>query len=289
MKTTKTLFFLFILTHSLSFSQTESTLSRKEVKKNMPTFISISSGGSMSNLRDFATSPLVYNGIQKHINLSRTKLNKNREFEIGVSYNFGNYSNSFNDHSLVSEVKTLSVFYSKLYEFKKLSSDNLNIKVGGLLNITGNNRVNSSLFNNSIGQEIIPTLLGSVKISKDFNRTETKTKKFLFFRYTLSERKRNLAFRLNIGLLNNSFRNGFVYSGQAAVLNESKRFDGYEFKMFSGFRASSSLDYTLTLKNKNKLQLSYVWDAYKTGGELDQLEMAHHLIRLTFMFNTNNK
>ncbi|MFC5045478.1 hypothetical protein [Aquimarina hainanensis] len=49
---------------------------------------------------------------------------------------------------------------------------------------------------------------------------------------------------------------------------------------------NTALTYTSYLKNKNALQFSYVWDAYKTGGDLDSLEMATHSIRFAFLFNT---
>ena len=124
---------------------------------------------------------------------------------------------------------------------------------------------------------------------KDVSRKEAKDKKLLFIKYHLKQRTRNLSFRLNVGLINSSFRNGFVYAGQSFILNEEKPFDDYQYKVFLGFRASSSLDYTIFLKNKNKIQLSYLWDAYKTGGDLDKFEMAHHTFKLTLLFNTNNK
>ncbi len=89
--------------------------------------------------------------------------------------------------------------------------------------------------------------------------------------------------------MNSSFRNGFIYSGQSQVLNDAKNFDGYVYKVFSGFRMGSQLDYTRYLKNKNAFQISYLWDAYRTGGQLDKFEMAHHTLRFSLQFNTNNK
>lgn len=287
----RTTFLLFLLIPFVSFSQSESTSNffKKELRKDIPIYIGITMGLNSSNFRDFATSPLIYKGIQKHIALSLVKYTKKQEFEIELSYSFGNYKNTFNEHSDVSKVKTLSMYYSKLYQLNKLSSEKLNIKIGFLDNTTFNLRINESLQNNAVGFEIFSTFFGSIKIMKDVSRKEAKDKKLLFIKYHLKQRTRNLSFRLNVGLINSSFRNGFVYAGQSFILNEEKPFDDYQYKVFLGFRASSSLDYTIFLKNKNKIQLSYLWDAYKTGGDLDKFEMAHHTFKLTLLFNTNNK
>lgn len=291
MKKIRTIFILLLLTPFASFSQSESTsvFSKKELRKDMSTYVEITWGLNSSNFRDFATSPLIYKGIQNYVALSRVKHNTKRESEIGLSYSFGNYKNTFNEHSAISAVKTLSIYYSQLYQLNKLSSEKLNVKIGGLFNTTGNIRTNESLQNNATGIEIIPTIFGSIKITSDVNRKEAKDKKFLFIKYHLNKRDRNLSFRLNLGLINSSFRNGFVYSGQSGILNKPNIIDNYQFKVFSGFRASTALDYTIFLNNKNKIQFSYLWDAYKTGGDLDKFEMAHHTLKLTFLFNTNNK
>ncbi len=274
----------------MGFSQNEGgTLSNKEQRKNRPAYIGITMGLSYSNFRDFATSPLIYSGVQSHFGLSALKMDQQREVGYGLSFTFGNYTNTFNDHTAISSVKTFSYYYSKLYAYKKLSSEKLNVKIGGLFNATSNIRINESLQNNGFGFEMFPTLFGSIKITKDISRKVDKQKKFLFIKYRLRQKTRNLAFRLNVGLVNSTYRNGFVYSGQAGILNEATVLDHYQFKFFSGFRMGSVLDYTVFLKNKNKMQFSYLWDAYKTGGDLDKFEMGHHILKLTFLFNTNNK
>jgi hypothetical protein len=274
---------------SLFSQENDSKVSRKELRKERPTYIGINVGGSSSSLRDFATSPLIYKGIQKHIGISRQKFNLRRESSIGVSYQFGKYNNTFNEQVSSSETKTMSLHYSQLYQINKSNTGSYNIKAGGMLNVTGNMRTNAGLQNNASGIEFIPTLFGSFKITKDISRKADKEKKFLFIKYKLKQKIRNLGFNLNIGLINSSFRNGYVYSGQSAVLNTPKLLDDYQFKLFSGFRMSSALDYSIHLRNKNIVQLSYLWDAYKTGGDLDKFEMAHHTIKFTFLFNTNNK
>ncbi len=284
---------LMLLVPLVSYSQNDSTtLSKKEERKEIPAYIGFTSGLSFSSFRDFATSPLFYTGSPIFISLSRIKADKKRESEFGLSYSFGNYSGNyssyFNNYIVRSQVKTASFYYSQLYRVNKLSSERFNVKIGGLFNASFNIRFNESLRNNAMGTELFPNLFGSVKITKDVSRRENKDKKFFFLKYRLNQRTRNLAYRLNVGLINSSYRNGYAYF-RHTVDYEKEIFYGYQFKVFSGFRISSSLDYTIFLKNKNAIQLSYLWDAYKTGGNLDKFEMAHHIFKLTLLFNTNNR
>lgn len=267
----------------------ESSLSEKELRNQVPKYYGIAVGINSSNFRDFATSPLIYNGSALHFSLARLKIGNDREAELGLSYDSGTYATNFNDNTTTSSVKRIELNYSRLYQVGLFKSEKYNTKVGFLLSGNGNLRTNASLQNNATGVDIFANLLGSIKITKDISRTAPKEKKFLFWKFKRDAVKRNLAFRLNAGLVNSSYRNGYVYSGQSAVLNDAKLFDDYEYKIFSGFRASSSLDYTCYLKNKNAIRFSYVWDAYSTGGDLDKFEMAHHILKFTLLFNTNNR
>ena len=280
---------LLLLVPLLGVSQNEDTiLSKKELRKNRPTYRGTSLLGlGIGSFRDFATSPLIYSGISFSSSRFQIKIDKQRETEWGSTLSVGLFGNAFNDHYSSSIVISPAIYYSQLYELKKLSSNKLNVKVGGLVNVTSNVRINQGLLNNATGFEIIPTLFGSAKGTLDVSRKSERSKKFLFFNYKLDKRKKSLALRLNIGLLNSSFRNGYVYAGQSALLNEPSITDDYRLKVFSGFRMSSSLDYTLySRKTTNAVQISYVWDAYKTGGDLDKLEMAQHALRFTLLFNT---
>ena len=272
-------------------SQNESAVplvSKKTMRKARPTYIGISPGISISTLRDFATSPLIYKGVPAYILLSRVRLDFKRESQVGLSYSSGRYRNSFNDNAAVSKVKVISVFYSQLYQLNKWSTEKRNVKIGGLFNTTLNNRINPTLLNNQVGAELIPTLFASIKVSQNVSRNRDKDKKFLFINYKLKQRSRSLAFRLNLGLLNNSYRNGYTYNGQAQIVN-NENLGGYQFNALSGFRTGSTLDYSISLKNKNNIKLSYLWDAYKTGGDFKTFEIASHSLSLTLLFNTNNK
>ncbi len=283
----KYILLLFFTLPIISIGQKDTLVntSRKNLRKNMPSYINISAGKSRSSFRDFGTSPLTYKGTPNFIAISRSRQNEQKEFEIGSFYSFGDFKVDYNEHKSTSKLQSLSIYYSQLYRVKKLSTEKLTTKVGGLFNTTGNLRNNASLQNNALGREIIATLFGSAKVSWDISRNQAKSKKILFFNYHLKPKTRHLDYRLNIGLINSALRNGYAYIGQSSVLNDPKVFEGYKYNLFSGFRLSSAVDYTVLLKNNNSLQLSYLWEAYKTGGKFDQLEMASHTIKATLMFN----
>lgn len=263
-------------------------LSKKELRKMRPAYICTGAGFNAINLRDFATSPLVYRGLARTFSLAYLKADDIRETELGFLTSKGNLVSSVNKYTTLAQIQREDLYFSKLYKISALSGGKFTTKVGGLFNGTFNLRTNSKLQNNAIGIEIIATFFASIKVTKDISRKEDQHKKFLFVKYTLKEKKRNLAFRLNIGILNNIWRNGYIYTNHAAVLNNGKLLSGYELYS-GGFRMGTSLDYTTYLKNKNAIQLSYVWDAYQTGSKFDKLELASHSFKISLMFNTNNK
>jgi hypothetical protein len=249
-------------------------------------FIGITAGISPSRFRDFATSPHIYEGIAGYLALTRLKVYFNKEFEWGISSSIGVHQMDFNEHTESSGRFTLSLWHSQLYPLKLIDSDIWDVKAGGLINVTGNVRFNEAFGNNGLGFEFFPTLFGSAKITRNISRTVGKEVKILFLKYRLNPINRNLSLRINPGLINSSFRNKFIYLQHSTAIDETKLLEDYKYKIFSGFRIGSAVDYTVIPNNKNAYQLSYLWDAYKTGGNLDKFEMAHHTVKLTLLFNT---
>jgi len=282
------LIFLFVSYLSINAQNNQPDINTN-YEKPRSAFIGLSTGISSSNLRDFASSPLIYKGHPLYFAGSFMRVNENRETEIRISTLFGNYNISVGHENTSSKVNVYNFYYSRLYKFNKLGNDKWHIKIGGLYQLTYDYRINEALQNLSHGSEFFSNVMASAKFEFDASRKTNKEKNFLFIKYKTEPRKRNLSFRLNIGLINSTYRNAYAYLGQSGILNEFKLFDNYEFKLFSGIRMSTELNYTIYLKNKNAIQLSYIWDAYKTGGDNDKYEMAHHIFRLTFLFNANNK
>jgi len=254
-------------------------------KAKRPAYIGISTGLNVSSFRDFATSPLTYSGTPIYMALSHIELDEKRASFSTLSYSFGNYDADFNRQTSSSAVNTVTLCFSELFQLKRLSSPKLNLKAGAQLNATANIRDNAGLFNNSEGVEMISTLFGSMKATLNLSRKTQKDRQFLFIRYKAKERVRHLSYTMNIGIINSSYRNGFAYTNPSAPLHEDDFFAGYNFRIFQGFRVRSALDYTISLQNKNAIQFSYLWDAYRTGGHHDNFEMAAHIFKCSLLYS----
>ena len=236
-----------------------------------PAYLDISVGVQYATFRDFATSPLFYAGNPIYIALSHTDFDAERTSAIQFSYTFGNLKNEDSRIQQLSNIHVFALNYKELFPLSKLNTTKFNFKFGGQFNSKVIIRDNDALGNNSDGFDIIGTLFGSAEGILDL----TGGKKM---------RQRNLAVGLDVGLINSVYRNGFIYSRQSPLLNQDNINDGYEFRVFSGYRIQSSIVYSTWLKNGNALQLAYDWDVFNTGGDFDEFEMASHLLSLSLLF-----
>jgi len=247
--------------------------------------IGIATGFSFSNYIDFATSPLNYNGNPFNFSLAFIYHEEDLEFEMISSGLIGYFADQYHMGENQSDVKIVNWELSYLQKINKFNVQKLKLYVGGDFKFTYNDRVNHTLQNNSWGYEIIPTLFASSKLVWDISRTQPKKGRFLFLSYYLKPRKRDLSFRLNIGIINASYRNHYIYTdADSFTTNNYNMWDKYVFKVFSGFRAGTETAYSIYLSNGNSIKFSYIWDAYKTGGDLDKLEMAHHIFNITLLY-----
>ncbi len=225
-------------------------------------------GVGQASFTDFATSPLSYKGNPMDIGLAHGDVSETRVSRIGFNYAFGNFSNDYNNQNAISKFKSLTFSYSELFKVSFLSTQKLNVKMGGHFNVTTNFRTNEELLNSSEGLDIIGTLFGSVNTC-----------------FSLNTNKKELFFNADLGLMNGSYRNGFAYVNQGAILNNDDFFDGYLRSIFSGYRISSNIGYTSYLKNYNAIRISYLWDAYRTSNDTNKYQMVYHTLKLSFLFN----
>jgi len=254
-----------------------------------PTSIEIGTGFRIGKFRDFATSPLFYSGIGLAGKIGRVKKNNKLETDLNLMFAGGNYFTIVENEVHSSAVNSLFLNYSYLKGIERLASERIFVMVGGAISATGNYRFNESLMNNNLGLEGLINLQVSGKITFDVSRREKKKKKFLFIPYTLEPRNRNLSYRLDVGVVNSSYRNGYAYASQGVVTNRDglNVFDNHKFTVFSGMRLGSCLAYEINLNNGNRVKFAYQWDAYKTGGDLDVFEMSNHFLQVALLFKAN--
>ncbi|MDQ6482038.1 hypothetical protein [Dyadobacter sp. LHD-138] len=246
-------------------------------------YIEISAGTGLGRLRDFATSPLFYEGSVSRIAGSLSRLGPMRDISTGIVVTRGTLTSDYNDHKAQGTLTTFSVHHARLYQIFKNGSDRWNFKVGGEANLTGNLRINQSFRNSAVGIEAFPVVFGTFKVTKDLSRTTGRRGK--------EPMKKSLSFKLNASILSSSFRNGYSYLGIGQVVDKTGidgLLDDYRFKAFGVNSLSTSVDYTLWLKNKNGWRFSYGWEAYKTRKDYADFEMASHTLRVALLFNTKN-
>ena len=263
----------------------DSTLTNKDLRKKRPQYIELGVGMALSSFRDLATSPLIYSALARGFSVAYLKQDSKRETKINVRLINGTYTSSLKDIATESSVTISDISFTKMYVLNKFSNENWNFKAGAFADLSADIRINKSLQNNALGIDVFFNLMASGKVTRDVSRKDAKHKKFLWIKYNLQPRQRDLSIKLNVGLINSSYRNPYAYAGQSSIVNKAVLLDGYEYKVFSGLRFSTEFIYTIYLKNKNAFQLSYIWDGYRTGGDLDRFGVVNHIFKFSFLFN----
>lgn len=247
-------------------------------------------GRTLSVFRDFATSPLFYRGnpMQYHLAWGKEEGLKDRRFTF--KYQSGTYSPEVGSNKLktTSQAHTIFLQYSRLWYLGTWK--NTDLRLGGMMDLSGNLRVNPSLQNNAGGLEIFNTLFASARISRDVSRLEEKKTKILWLiPWRRIPRRRTLSFQLNAALMNNNYRNGYIYSNHANITNKPNILYNYNFNAFSGYRLNTALEYSIFLNNGNAFRYSWNWDALRSGEVFNRFEMGHHAFQLAFLFHIPEK
>lgn len=280
--------FIFILGNLFFYSAQANDFlgdsAQKEPVLNRP-YRSLQFGiaSTSSVFRDFATSPLFYEGSPMQYCLAWSKDEGKKERRLSLKYQSGTFKPELKEVNTPSAVSTIYLQYSRLWYLTSWKKTDL--RLGGMLDLGGNFRFNPALQNNAGGLEIFNTLFLSAKASRDVSRLNEKSGKFLFlFKYRRVPRRRTISFQLNAAVMNNSLRNGYIYSNQANITNQPNIFYNYQFNTFSGYRLNTALEYSIFLSNGNAIRYSWNWDAFQSGEKFNRLEMAQNAFQVSFLF-----
>ena len=233
--------------------------------------------------RDFATSPLFYRGSPLQYSLAWAKEEGQKERRLLFKYQSGSFSPENKDVKTASTSHTIFLQYSRLWYLGSWKKTDL--RLGGMLDLSGNLRANPALQNNAGGLEIINTLFASARLSRDVSRLQEKNRKILWFiPWRRILRRRTLSFQLNAALMNNSLRNGYIYSNQANITNKPNLLYNYQFNVFSGYRLNTGLEYSIFLSNGNAIRYGWYWDAFQSGEKFNRFEMGQNAFQVAFLF-----
>ncbi len=238
-------------------------------------------GGGYVFYRDLATSPLIYRGPAIGLKMAKTKLFANKEYKFALDFSLGSGFSAVDGEISTGVITNTDFSYSQLYTLKSLSFKGWESKVGGALSVLFVNRFNADLRNNSVGFEFFPTVFGSFKIGKDFTR-------HLPFRKKKGSRNQHFSIRLDVGLINTNFRNGYAYTAHSPFYNGTNLFENHQFNVFSGFRIRSVIDYILYARNtKNAVKVSYDWAGVRSGENPDRFAVSNGLLSFSFLYRLN--
>lgn len=280
---------LAVLLLPVTLMAQETTLSKKQIRKERPKYLQVGLGLNRGSLRDFATSPITYKGVLFNYSIGYQKMDTAREVKFTTRFNSGSYSYKRKEGVDVKSRASMYVLYLnyyRLYRLNKLSNSNWHIQAGGMFDANVDFRVNDDLMNAGFGYEFFNTFFLSGKVTRRWERTETVHKKFLFIKYKRNPRVALLSYQLNLPVMHNSLRNGFAYIGNEG-LNTSPVFKEYEYKPFGGIRFCSELAYTRQMQNGNMWRISYLWDAYTSGKDHNRFELSNHIAEVSLLFHLN--
>ncbi|TVQ00738.1 MAG: hypothetical protein EA359_15350, partial [Balneolaceae bacterium] len=214
---------LFMSAPSYSSAQNEQII-KPINQKNLLVTTSL----SYARYRDFATSPLFYEGGGTNLYLGWQTINDNRELTMGLDF-LVNLTLANTPKSDFYETNTLGVFsglegsVSYLRNVRPDFSEKYDFKLGGILIGNQNMRLNPALDNSSVGIESIVNLMLSGKVQRDISRREETVSNFLFLSIRNRPVRRTLAFQMDAGVLNFNRRPGynFFYDGPVDGTNTS--------------------------------------------------------------------
>lgn len=280
------------------FGQEENVSVEEKTKVQSDYYSILSAGANRPIYRDFATSPLFYNGFGLDVQTAWLKRSEKRErlFDMGIAANALNAkipeSNFLQAQSNAFLIQ-LNASYLQLFVLDRFSTDKSNIKVGGVVRSTQHLRVNPSLFNNALGLENSTNIMASGQIIRDISRNAPKKLNLLVFKPTLKPVKRDLRFLLNAGILNFNYRPGYAYSSQNEIIGIETQPISYVLSNYkwslNGWRYNTEIEFIKYLPNGNARSLSYVWDAIHMPGRHESFQMASHQIRYRIFFHNKKR
>lgn len=256
----------------------------------------ISTSLSYARYRDFATSPLFYQGNGTNLYMGWQTINKNRELEVGVDFlinlAFANTPESdFYEANSQGIFSGLEATVSYLRNLQSFGNELYNFKVGGTLIGNQNMRMNSSLDNSSTGVESIVNLMLSGKVQRDISRRKESVINLPFMSFRQKPVHRTLTFQVDAGILNFNRRPSYNYAYVAPIdrINNSMFsyvWDYYSWSM-NGWRLRTKVAFTQYNSSRNGHRIAYAWDAMHAPGKHAPYQMGLHRIEYTLLINNN--
>lgn len=281
--------------HNAVFSDTTKSQKRNI---NFDRSLHLTAGFTSYLYRDFATSPLFYNGIGMRTAIGyELKSDKNEHF-LDVDFIIGaafaqNPLPLSPGNSTMAFLNSSNVYYHYLHELYSPSESKYKAFFGGGFASTFNVRVNSALNNNSVGIENISNFMIALKLNKDISRHKIVIEDLFLFKRKLLPAKRNLSFQLNIGVLNFNYRPGYAYNYLGEMDGSSTNVLKYALEnhqwAMNGIRLQTRFEYAYFKPYKNGSKWAYVWDFANVPGNFEKYQSAFHRLEYVLIINRNKQ
>ncbi|HDQ45272.1 MAG TPA: hypothetical protein ENN17_07240 [bacterium] len=256
-------------------------------------YILIASGFHRPLFRDFATSPLFYQGIGMSMAGGGLFRSPKRDHLIEIEFT----ANQLKDHppksryfqpSAEAYLLGFNGYYHYLRKIDRFSSGRTQIRFGGGVEATQNIRINAGLGNAVAGFETLFHVLAVGNVTRDISRTESKSFRFLFFKKEFRPVKRDLTFTMHTGILNFNRRPGYTFVDVLEIDASDLEWisPGYRWSL-NGWRLGARIEFVVYRPNGNAVKWAYLWNAVHAPGKFEPFQMASHQIRYTMMFNNN--
>ncbi len=255
-----------------------------------------STGVALVTYRDFATSPLFYSGLGARLALGHQWERPNGEYTVQMAV-LGGVANAqvpqsrYFQPSTTGFIVNFNLYSHYLRKVPVELPERLTLRAGGAFVSDFNARFNPQLGNATAGIEAMANLMGVAKLVFDASRRQAVTRGLK--RYSFKQKKpvkRQVDFRLNVGMVNLNYRPGYSFVHDSELDGESPPglawlLSEHRWKV-NGWRLGTELGLTRFRANGHPIRLSYHWDAMHAPGRFEHFQMAVHALRITFMFNT---
>ena len=246
-------------------------------------YLSVSTLLDYQGSKDQGVSPLIYRGLlfggMAELGFEGTRWDIAIDGGVGVG------------ESSVEKVatffsETTTFFYNGrfLYKFWEKEEGKLDLRAGLHIGGYSSQRVTPAFLNASLAWESINTLFATGKLNWRTSH-EQSAGKFLFIRHRAGTRHIKFSTQLSLPILNSAWRPDYAYiddfsDGESDVFNNNKL-------QFGGLRFHWRSDGYYYLLNGNVLRFTYLWDAQRSPGEINRLELSHHQVQLGMMIRLN--
>ncbi|MDD2411447.1 MAG: hypothetical protein RBS19_02885 [Bacteroidales bacterium] len=296
------LLMLFCANYVLLIAQHDSIhISTTLVSEEVPKYdrsLHLSPGFTSFLFRDFATSPLFYNGIGLRAAVGyEIKSDKSEHFMdidyiIGVAF-AANPLPATASNSTLAMMNTSNLYYHFLHKLTTFYNNKYKISLGGSFMNSFNVRLNPALNNNSVGIENFSNFMFSFKLNRDISRHQIIIEDLFLFKRKLMPAKRSLSFQCNIGLLNFNYRPGYAYNYLGEMDGSSTNpliyaIENHQWSM-NGIRLNTKLEFSYFKPYKNGSKWAYVWDFANVPGKFESYQSAFHRIEYVLIINRNKQ